>query len=342
MRFKKTVLDDMERCYCTAEMTIGGEQYLLFASEANPGVCYAYHGKDFSEREVVWDNIGGTMTIVPFENREGEFLAVTEMYLKVSPSQATVVWGKRTSEGWIIKPVFKLPYLHRMDILSVNGKDFFIGATIARDKEFKDDWRLAGQLWKGIIPENLEEETLKIELFYDGLFINHGYYRTHENGEYHCYFGSHNGLLKLTVPENGTEWKTEWLLNTPVGEIAVCDIDSDGKEEIMTIEPFHGNSARIYKNNDGNLERIYSYPGEIEFGHALTAGELGTKRVFLLGVRKGNEELAVIKQIKKEYCEDIINRGAGTANCQIVHSGDKDLIMAANHTSKQACLYFKK
>ncbi|MBR0230510.1 MAG: hypothetical protein IJL94_03895 [Erysipelotrichaceae bacterium] len=341
MKFEKRVLDDMERCYCTAEMNISGEQYLLFASEANPGVCYGYHGKDFSERDVIWDKIGGTMTIIPFEYREGEFLAVTEMYLKVSPSQAAVVWGKKTSEGWTVRPVLKLPYLHRMDILHVAGKDIFIGATIAKDKQFKDDWQLPGQILMGEIPQK-PEEGIDMRLIEDGLFINHGYYRTKDKSGYHCYFGSHNGLLEITVLYDGSKIKKEWLLNIPVGEIAVCDIDKDGMEEIMTIEPFHGNKARIYKNHNGKLELVYTYPNEIDFAHALTAGVISGRRSFLLGVRKGNEELVVIRWSKNGFREYIIDFKAGTANCQIVHTDSKDIILAANHTSKQACLYYRK
>lgn len=341
MKFKKRVLDDIERCYCTAEMTICGQQYLLFASEANPGVCYGYHGRDFSERDVIWNNIGGTMTIIPFECREGEFLAVTEMYLKVSPSKATVVWGKKTSEGWTVKPVLRLPYLHRMDILHVGGKDLFIGATIARDKQFKDDWCLPGQIWMGEIPED-PEEGISINLVEDGLFINHGYYRAKDEDAYNCYFGSHKGLLKITVPYDGSPIKKEWLLNIPVGEVAVCDIDRDGTEEIMTIEPFHGDKARIYKKQDGILEKVYTYPYEMEFAHALTAGIISGRRSFLLGVRKGNQELTMIRWAKNSFKEYTVDTGAGTANCQIVQSEDGDMILSANHTSKQACLYYKQ
>ena len=49
--------------------------------------------------------------------------------------------------------------------------------------------------------------------------------------------------------ENG-EWKTEFILEGQIGEIATADLDGDGIEEIMTIEPFHGNRIQIYKKEE--------------------------------------------------------------------------------------------
>lgn len=40
------------------------------------------------------------------------------------------------------------------------------------------------------------------------------------------------------------EWRVEKILEGQVGEIAFADIDGDGLEEMMTIEPFHGNSMK--------------------------------------------------------------------------------------------------
>ena len=70
-------------------------------------------------------------------NKENEFLAINEFYLKVSPSLSKLVWAKRTESGWEIKEVESLPYLHRFDIYDVNGVNYVIVATIARSKEHK-------------------------------------------------------------------------------------------------------------------------------------------------------------------------------------------------------------
>ena len=104
-----------------------------------------------SYTHLVWNDRGGCMSIVPFQTREGEFLAVNEFYLKVTPSLAKIVHGRKTENGWEIKDVFSLPYLHRFDLYHVDGIDYLICATIARNKQNKEDWSEPGQIYVGVL-----------------------------------------------------------------------------------------------------------------------------------------------------------------------------------------------
>ena len=81
MKFEKIHLDDIERCYCASSITIGDQVYALFASENPESECHFLFGKQFENREMVWNDRGGCMSIVPIEGRVGEFLAVNEFYL---------------------------------------------------------------------------------------------------------------------------------------------------------------------------------------------------------------------------------------------------------------------
>ena len=103
MKIEKIYLDYIKRCYSASHMFIDEKLYVFLASEDPESVCYSYTGEDFNERETVWDDRGGCMSIIPFENRKGEFLAVNEFYLKVTPSLSKIVWGKKTEDGWEIK-----------------------------------------------------------------------------------------------------------------------------------------------------------------------------------------------------------------------------------------------
>ena len=85
MKFEKIHLDDITRCYCASSITIGKEAYALFASENPESVCYSIPAKNFENREVVWNDRGGCMSIVPFQTREGEFLAVNEFLSESDP-----------------------------------------------------------------------------------------------------------------------------------------------------------------------------------------------------------------------------------------------------------------
>lgn len=339
MKVEKIVLDDMERCYCNTYMKIANEDYFIFASEANPGVCFAYHGKDFSKKDVVWENIGGTMSIVPFADRQGEFLAITEMYLKESPSRATLVWAKKVNETWQVQPILHLPYIHRFDIYHVGNKNYFIGATIARDKLNKEDWRHPGQIYIGEIPNDLQKETIKLKLLKDGLYVNHGYWSDEENGIPCGYFGSEEGITKVVPPHDNEDWKVENILGGHVGEISLIDINCDGKKEIITIEPFHGNSINIYQKKNDNYEKVYKYPFELDFAHALSSGTIENKNTFFIGSRKANQEIAIIQYINDKYVETILDKDVGPANFTIKNIDDITYVLSSNHTSKQACIY---
>lgn len=333
VKFKKVVLDDMERCYCVAHMVIKDEDFYIYASEANPGVCYAYHD-EFRKKEIIWDNIGGTMSIVPFSDREGEFLAITEMYLKESPSRQTVVWAKRVDDNWIVKPILHIPYLHRFDILSRDGTDYFIGASIARDKMYKDDWRQPGQLLTGIIPKDLDNDSIIIKVIKDDMFINHGFTRKDDT----FYFGTHNGLFTLKLDSN-KNWKIEKILDGQIGEIAVGDLNGDGCNELFTIEPFHGNNVNIYETVNGKYEKVKTFTEGIEFAHALAYGSIDNAKTVIVGVRKGNEELSAISFKDNNYNKEVIDYNVGPANVLIANTNNTDIILSANHTSKQACIY---
>ncbi len=341
MKFEKKHLDDVVRCYCTSHMTVDDTLYTFFASENPTSECYSYTGKDFEKKEVVWNgDRGGCMSIIPFATRKGEFLAVNEFYLKVSPSLAKLVHGKRTADGWEVKDLFNLPYLHRFDIYHVEGKDYVICATIARDKANKEDWSRPGQIYVGEVPEDLENGNVVLRQIADGCFRNHGYARSTVGDKIYGYFTSDQGILKVTPPYNGEDWKVEKVLDGQIGEIALSDIDNDGKLELMTIEPFHGNCIKVYhENKEGKYEPVYTYPNEIDFAHALVGTHLCGKNCFVAGIRRVNCEIFVLTYENGEYRYEIVEEGVGPANLDVVHHDGKEYILAANHTKNEAALY---
>lgn len=339
MKFEKLHLDDIERCYCASSMTIGGQLYALFASENPDSVCYAYSGEHFEKRETVWEHRGGCMSIVPLESREGEFLAVNEFYLKVTPSLAKIVHGRKTEAGWEIQDVFSLPYLHRFDVYHVGDRDYLICATIARNKKNKEDWSEPGQIYAGLFDPD-HPQDVRLQLLADGCFRNHGYCRGQFQGQVCGYFSSDQGVLRVLPPSTPEgQWTIEKILDVPVGEIAFADLDGDGLEEMMTIEPFHGNQMKIYKLKDGRYECDFIYPTEIDFAHTLTAAEIGGVPSFVGGVRRMSAELFVIQFQHGQVVVTHIEDGAGPANVTVVHREDGDYILSANHTKNEAAIY---
>lgn len=337
MKIIKKHLDEMYRAYAASSIEINGELNLLVASEEKGYPCYSYHGKGFNHRQTVWENGGGCMSIIPIPNRKNEFLAVRDFYLKESPSNARLVWGHLVDGEWVIETVVKLPYLHRFDIWDVDGDVYFIGATIADVKEFKDDWSHSGSIYYSKLPE-VPSDGLELKVLERGLFRNHGYSRHIVSGKPQGTFTCDQGVFEV-IPHKNSEWEVIKILDGAIGEVAWCDLDGDGQDELMTIEPFHGDSIKIYKLIDGNYTSIYTYPHKIAFAHTLVGTKLAGVPSFVGGVRREEAELFYIQWVDGKCQETIIEKGVGPANLAVINLADCDLIVSSNHTANEAAVY---
>lgn len=337
MKIEKHKLADIKRCYCASRLPINNQGHIVFASE-DPGIgCEMFSLDTFEHEKTIWKDAGGCMSIIPIPEKNNEFLAVQEFYLKVSPSQAKIVWGKYGENGFEVKDVLHMPYIHRFDIYREDGVNYFIGATIAESKENKDDWSVPGKIFVAKLPDDLSD-GINVEVLVDGLYHNHGYWKdTEEN----CgYFGSDQGILKVLPPkQKHGKWSTEQIIAGEIGEIATIDIDGDGNKEIMTIEPFHGSHIHIYKKVDGKYEKVYTYDNEIDFAHTLVGGKLCNVPTFLAGVRRKDAELFYVQYIDGKFITKIIEKGVGPANIALLNEAHRDLIIAANHTANEAAVY---
>lgn len=338
MNITKIKLDEMYRAYSASYMHMEDGLHLLVASEEKGYPCYDYYGKDFKKRNVVWRDGGGCMSLIQIPGRKNEFLAVQQFYLKVTPSLSKIVWGKYENEDWHVQDVINIPYIHRFDIFDVDGKLYFIGATIAESKKDKEDWSIPGKIYVASIPEDLNN-GLELKEIAGGLFRNHGYTRDYEDGYPVGYFTSDQGILKVTPPKDGSDWQCEKIMDGKVGEVAVLDIDGDGAKEIMTIEEFHGNQIHIYKQINGEYKRVYTYKNEIDFAHTLVATTFRGVPTFLAGVRRVDAEIFYVQYLNGEFVTKIIDTNVGPANLNVVNESGIDYIIAANHTANEVAVY---
>lgn len=341
MKIEKKHLDDIKRCYCASSIYMDACQYILLASEDPDTGCYMYSGDAYEKKEMVWKHPGGCMSIVPIPKREHEFLAVQEFYLKKSVSLAKIVWGRyNKTSGWVCKDVLSLPFIHRFDLYQVGDVTYFIGATIANAKQDKEDWSQPGRIYVGILPKD-PSKGIELSVLCDGLYRNHGYWHAVENGHDVGYFGSDQGIMRVVPPQHPNQaWTCEKILDGTIGEIATIDIDNDGEDEIMTIEPFHGDTIKIYKRIDGAYQEVYRYQNTIAFAHTLVATKLAGVATFLAGVRRDEAELFYVQYVDGRYVTKIIEKGVGPANICVVHEEHRDVIVAANHTKNEAAVYF--
>lgn len=338
MNIEKTRLTDLKRAYSTNTLVFDNRQFVLFASEANvgePGFAYAYAMDQLDHQEIVWDNAGGCMSILQHPYNPNEFIAVQEFYLKETPSRSKLVVGSRKDGKWEVKDLVKLPFLHRFGIIKEDDTAYIVACTIAKNKENKDDWSLPGEVWVGALSK---DGTVELELLKTGLFRNHGFYQLKEDGKDVIYIGSDNGAYRLSR-EDG-KFVVEEILEGRIGEVALRDIDGDGKLELMTIEPFHGNQIKIYHLDENNkYQEVWKYDQTIDFAHTLVGDTLCGKECFVAGVRRENAEVFAVFYKDGQYVVETIDQGVGPANLCVIHYNGEDYVSCANHTANECAIY---
>lgn len=295
MKITKKALVELNRCYAASSLDIDGKKHLLFATEGE-GPCYAYAGADYGERKTVWEGPGGTMSIVPIPGRNGEFLAVQKFFKLFQWDGAVVVWVKPQADGlFAVREILHLPYIHRFDLLTVGGRHWFLGCTLAESKETRDDWSKPGKMYAGLLPADWNQ-PLELTVLKDDLFKNHGYSRIVIDGVPRGMVTSDEGAFLVTPPRDASgAWSVERFMDWPISDIDAIDIDGDGELEYATIEPWHGSYFRVYKKRNGKFERIFEHPEVSEFYHVVVAARLRGKPVFIGGCRRGKMQLFYVE-----------------------------------------------
>jgi len=343
MRIEKQHLIEMNRCYAAASIFIDKRRYILLATEGE-GPCYSFSGTDYQVRTTVWDGPGGTMSIVPIPGTNGEFLAVQKFFKMYQWEEAMVVWVKPQKDGsFAVRQILHLPYIHRFDILTSGGINYFIGCTLAESKDTREDWSKPGKVYTAVLPKDWDQ-PLSLKILKEGLYKNHGY--TCLPGDYfdRGIVTSDEGAFIVSPPASPSEeWKIEQLMDWPISDIAAVDIDGDGELEFATIEPWHGSYFRVYKKVNGKFVQIFEHPEVSDFYHVAVGAEFRGKPVFIGGCRRGKKQLFYVhlvssSPLKLEAVE--IEGGVGPSNVHVVNEKNRDVIVSANREIGEAALYF--
>jgi len=339
MQIEKRTLTAMNRCYAAGSIVVDGETRILLATEGE-GPCLAWAGPDYDASRTVWEGPGGTMSIVPIPGANGAFLAVQQFFRMFQWDQARIVHVRPRAGGYDVDEVLALPYIHRFDLLTVAGRHYFIGCTLATAKESKEDWSCPGKLWVG---EWTGQGPLQVRVLRDGLDRNHGYSRLERGGAVSGLVTCDQGAFEVAPPAvPGAEWTVTRIMDWPISDIAAVDIDGDGELEFATIEPFHGSFFRVYKKLDGAFRMIYQHPEVSEFYHVAVGATLAGVPVFLGGCRRGRQQLFYVRAVALNplvLAAEVIEEGAGPSNVHVVHEPGRDLIVAANREKAEAALY---
>lgn len=144
------------------------------ASEGRGG-CRVYDWHVPEAQTPVWHDAGGCMSISQLEP-EGAFLAVQNFFPGFDAAEACIVKTSPTPEGWKAEKWMEYPYLHRFDIVEIQGRQFLVACQLCKAKAFRDDWSspgvtAVGELDGGRPPRDMQP-------IIPSLTKNHGFCRT--------------------------------------------------------------------------------------------------------------------------------------------------------------------
>ncbi len=264
-------------------MELNDQLHYIIASEGETQ-CVAFNA-DTLEKHVVWDQPGGTMNIIPVPGRKNEFIATQKFIPTFQAQESQIIHAKIDDNyNWTITPIMTIPYLHRFDLLLIEDKLHLIGGTLCTSKAFKDDWSDPGKIVIGKFHDDITQ-PFELKPIYEGITKNHGFCATTWNNKKTFFVTGVEGAF-IVYPPNKLDgkWEIEKIFNHEISDCAICDIDGDGKLEIATIEAFHGDKGKIYKEIDGEYKVIHEY--DFEFGHVVWGGKLAGEPAFIIAGRK--------------------------------------------------------
>lgn len=336
MKINKKVLGKLDGVYATCITELNDELHYIVASEENDRAL-AINANSLQEN-IIWDSPGGTMNVVAVPGRKNEIIG-TQKFLPIFDSaESRIVHAKVDGDNnWTVEPIMEIPFLHRFDLMEVDGETYFIGASLCTSKKFQDDWSDPGKVFVGKLNEDISQ-PFELKTIYDGITKNHGFHATVWKGRRAYLITGVEGIFVFYLPEDPLgDWEVEHLFTHEVSDCAVLDIDGDGRQEILTIEGFHGDKAKIYREEKDGWKVVYER--DLEFGHVVWSGSILGERSFIVGGRQGERELLIVNYRDGKFLETLIDNTGGASNISVVNLEDKDIILAANRQVGEYAIY---
>lgn len=343
MQVKKIKTHQLEKCYSIAPLEYKEQKYILVAAEKiNKCLMFNLNG---DLEDVIWEEPGGTMSMVQVPKSDGIFLATHKFYSPNDSKEAKIMVVSPMDNGtWNVKTLVELPHVHRFDIISRDGQSYLIAATLCSGRDFKDDWSHKGKVYFAKLPDDLssynENNQLQLTVIKDDLLKNHGYFRGHENGYDYSVVGTEDGIYKIIPPtKQNTNFEIIQLLDTPASDMTLIDLDNDGNLEMIVFSPFHGSNLDLYKLQNGKYKKTWSFDKPFEFSHALWSGKINNRSVAILGHREGKKQLIALTMEHNEIKVYVLDENVGVANTFVYKNGDKTYIVSANREIDEIAFY---
>lgn len=334
---KKKVILNIESVYTSNAFQIGSETFVAAGSETLPEV-YLYN-LNTGVSSLVNDCPGGVMSFIPVPGSPDLFFSIMGLYPPFIGADAGVFMHRRSDEGWITNKAMELPFAHRCEIIHRNGKNYLFAVSVSKHKENPADWSKSGEMYLVRLDEN-PGQKLEAEMIDNNIVRNHGMLKAEIDGvETLCVSGAEGIFYLEQLP--GDKWVKKQLFDKEVSEFGFVDLDGDGEKELVTIEPFHGQSLNVYKRNGSNWDLKYS--DTLSFGHGLSCGMFNSEPVIVVGNRRGSFTLDLFKAIdlaSGKFSREVIEEDAGPTQTQVFTANKIDYILSSNQKKNEVAIYF--
>ena len=335
---KKEILATLSMGYCIDLVNWNGRQYCITASEERNGQVLLIDTETNKVQRIVGLS-GGCMSILPIPEEPFAFLAIQRFFPIFDSADAEIVSCRLDSlQGEeltaTVKLIAKLPYVHRIALTGVSGARVLLGATLCREKAYQEDWSHPGAVWRYKL--STQWDVLEHHCIFASLRMNHGMYLHEKNGQIIALFAGKEGVW--SIDETGV---SQLFCDYPISDLTLCDVDGDGKEEVICITPFHGNTLEIRKLSPEGWICLASM--NLPFGHAVWSGVWKNTPV-MLACSRGEDRRTWFAQLvwdgtslHIEKTEVDIN--VGTTNISVIQQDDQLVIFAANHGQNEIAKY---
>ncbi len=324
--------------YAVRDFALDGEPHIVAATEDH-GPVLLVSPPDWNVSELV-NGPGGTMAVVPMA-KDGHRLAAIMgcfpgyKFHGAGLYQFELSGDKQTP--WQSSRMADLPFAHRLEVVELNGRHVVVAANIVETKDNPDDWEKPGTVWKamGDAPE------WELQPVLENLHKNHGMCRASYHGHDSVLVSGVEGLFDLAIPDSADDpWKPHMIMPREISEMGLIDIDGDGSDELVTIEPFHGHLLRVYKEEAGAWQLREEH--SISFGHGLWTGSFGGRPGILVGSRSGDKTLKLLapKEVgSTTLVETVLDEGKAPANIAVINNGSEELVFVTNPAAEEVALY---
>ena len=346
MDFTRSTVARIDMPYPLGTLTLDGERCVVASTEDHGPILLSR--PPYQEAHPVVEGPGGSMALVEDPDRPGELFAIMGCFLGYRFQTGAVYHllrdGPRAGDPWRATRILELPFAHRIAPVRRGGARWLLAASLAADKRDPADWSQPGTLVASRMPKK-PGDPWEFAPVLSGIHRHHGMRAGRFMGRPCILVSGTEGLFAADLSTDGTRWDFERVMESEVSEIAVLDIDGDGVEELVTIEPFHGNTLRIYRRDASRWSRIWETG--LEFGHCLWAGSFGGAPGILASNRAGNRDLLLF-QWKGHAPADrglpdpertVVDAGVGAANMLVLEHGGGELIFSTNQVTGEIACY---